>query len=68
MHEDACPAGARVLIVDDVLATGGTASAACELVEAVGGVVVGCGFFLEIEALGGRRRVRVRQLEVLVAR
>jgi len=68
MHEDACPAGARVLIVDDVLATGGTSQAACELVEAVGGEVVGCGFFLEIEALHGRSRLPGRQLEVLVVR
>ncbi len=68
MHEDACPASARVLIVDDVLATGGTASAACELVEAVGGNVIGCGFFLEIEALRGSERLGGRRFEVLLER
>jgi adenine phosphoribosyltransferase len=67
MHEDACPAGAKVLIVDDVLATGGTSRAACELVEAVGGKVVGCGFFLEIEALEGRARLQEQRLDVLVS-
>jgi len=68
MHEDACPSGARVLIVDDVLATGGTASAACELVEAVGGRVIGCGFLLQIEELRGGERLGGRDVEVLVSR
>jgi adenine phosphoribosyltransferase len=68
MHEDACPAGARVLIVDDVLATGGTSRAACELVEAVGGNVVGCGFFLEVAVLNGQERLQGRRVEVLIAR
>ena len=66
MHEDACPEGSRVLVVDDVLATGGTARAACELVEGVGGTVVGCGFLLVIEALGGAVRCRGRSMQVLV--
>jgi adenine phosphoribosyltransferase len=65
MHEDACPAGARVLVVDDVLATGGTARAACELVEGVGGRVVGCEFFLVIDALGGAHRLEGRRLHVI---
>jgi adenine phosphoribosyltransferase len=68
MHEDACPAGARVLIVDDVLATGGTSRAACELVEAVGGEVVGCGFLLEIGVLKGREQLRKRRVDVLIDR
>ena len=66
MHEDACPEASRVLVVDDVLATGGTARAACELVEGVGGRVVGCGFFLVIEALGGAGRLEGRPLQLLV--
>ena len=59
-HVDACASGSRVLVVDDVLATGGTADAACALVEAVGGTVVGCTFLLEIGPLRGRDRLRDR--------
>jgi adenine phosphoribosyltransferase len=66
MHEDACPASARVLVVDDVLATGGTAGAACELVEAVGGQVAGCSFLLRIRALNGQERIGGRRVEVLL--
>ena len=66
VHVDACPHPARVLVVDDVLATGGTAKAACELIEAVGGTVVGCGFLLAIRALAGQQRLEGRRVEVLV--
>ena len=66
MHEDACPPSARVLIVDDVLATGGTANAACELVESVGASVAGCAFLIAIQALSGSTRLRLRQLRVLL--
>jgi adenine phosphoribosyltransferase len=66
MHEDACPAPARVLVVDDVLATGGTAGAACALVEAAGGHVVGCAFLLEIAALDGASRLTGRMLRSLI--
>jgi hypothetical protein len=54
IHRDAIHPGERILVIDDVLATGGTAAATCRLVEALGGVVVGLGFLIEIEALGGR--------------
>ena len=54
IHQDAVAPGERVLIVDDVLATGGTASAAVRLVERLGGVVVGLGFVIELAFLGGR--------------
>jgi len=65
-HVDAVPAGARVLVVDDVLATGGTAAAACELVERLGGVVVGCAFLLELGFLGGRGRLGGERLHALL--
>jgi adenine phosphoribosyltransferase len=54
VHEDAIPKGARVLMVDDVLATGGTMAAACKLVEQVGGSVIGCAFLIELSFLNGR--------------
>jgi adenine phosphoribosyltransferase len=66
MHRDAIHPGERVLVVDDVLATGGTASATCRLVEALGGVVAGLGFLLEIDALNGRARLGERLVESLV--
>jgi adenine phosphoribosyltransferase len=57
LHSDAVAAGARVLVHDDLLATGGTAQALCELVEQLGGVVVGCGFLIELAFLNGRDRL-----------
>lgn len=57
MHEDAIRPGARVLVVDDVIATGGTAKAAAELVRQAGGEPLGCGFFVELGFLGGRERL-----------
>ena len=57
MHKDAIGNGHRVLIVDDLLATGGTAAAAARMVQDVGGVVVGLGFVIELTFLNGRRRL-----------
>lgn len=57
MHEDAVGHGARVLIVDDLLATGGTAAAVTRLVEGVGGNVVGLGFLVELTFLQGRQKL-----------
>lgn len=65
-HVDAVPTGARVLIVDDVLATGGTAAAACELIRSLGGEVVACAFLLELGFLDGRRRLAGERLEVVL--
>ncbi|MFI7588863.1 adenine phosphoribosyltransferase [Spongisporangium articulatum] len=55
VHKDAVKAGQRVLLVDDVLATGGTARAGRELVEGLGGKVIGARFLIELEALEGRK-------------
>lgn len=57
MHLDAVKPGDRILIVDDLLATGGTAAAACKLVEEAGGVVAGLGFLIELSFLDGRKRL-----------
>ena len=57
IHADAFAPGAKVLVVDDLLATGGTIDACCRLVEQVGGVVVGCAFLIELTDLGGVRRI-----------
>jgi adenine phosphoribosyltransferase len=57
MHEDAIEKGARVLIVDDVLATGGTAAAAAKLVRQVGGDLRGLAFLIELNVLSGRTRL-----------
>ena len=65
MHRDAIHPGERVLIIDDVLATGGTASATCRLVEALGGVVAGLGFLIEIGELDGRSKLAGRTIESL---
>ena len=54
LHSDAVAAGARVLVHDDLLATGGTAKALCELVELLDGEVVACGFLIELAFLDGR--------------
>jgi adenine phosphoribosyltransferase len=67
MHVDAFPPSSRVLIVDDVLATGGTADTACRLIEQAGGVVVGCSFLLTIGALNGVRRLSGRVTETLIS-
>lgn len=56
IHVDAIPQGANVLIVDDLLATGGTAEAACKLVQKTGGNLVGIAFLIELEALDGRAK------------
>jgi len=57
IHEDAIKPGQRVLIIDDLIATGGTAAATVQLVEALGGVVVGLAFLVELESLKGREKL-----------
>jgi adenine phosphoribosyltransferase len=65
MHRDAIHPGEKILVIDDVLATGGTAAATCRMVEELGGVVVGLGFLIEIGGLSGRDRLGDRHVESL---
>ena len=66
VHADAFIAGQRVLVVDDVLATGGTAEATFSLVEHAGGAVIGFTFLLELGFLNGRERLRGRPVHALL--
>jgi adenine phosphoribosyltransferase len=66
MHLDAIQQGERVLVVDDLLATGGTAAAACKLVDRLGGVVVGVSLLIELSFLPGREKLQGRKLSVLI--
>lgn len=66
IHRDAIAPGQKVLVVDDLLATGGTVGAAAELVEKLGGEIVGFGFLIELAFLGGRRRLGDRDVLSLV--
>jgi len=65
IHRDAIHPGERILVIDDVLATGGTAAATVRLVETLGGVVVGIGVLIELEELGGRARLEGHLVESL---
>jgi adenine phosphoribosyltransferase len=64
IHTDAIHRGERVLLIDDLIATGGTALASVELIEQAGGEVVGCGFIVDLPDLGGAARLRERGLRV----
>ena len=66
MHEDAVQPGERVIVADDLIATGGTARAACQLVEASGGAVAGVAAVVELAALGGRDRLHGYDVQVLL--
>jgi adenine phosphoribosyltransferase len=67
MHADALAAGARVLVHDDLLATGGTAAALCRLVEEAGATVAGCAFVIELAFLSGRERLAPHDVRSLVS-
>jgi adenine phosphoribosyltransferase len=66
IHLDAIPQGANVLIVDDLLATGGTVDACCQLVEKAGGKVVACAFLIELVGLGGAKKLGDKQILSLI--
>lgn len=66
VHTDAVGPGDRVLIIDDLLATGGTARASCELIESLGAEVAACGFIVELDALGGRDQLGDRPIHSLL--
>jgi adenine phosphoribosyltransferase len=66
LHQDAFPPGSRVLIIDDLVATGGTAAAAATLVELAGSQVVGFGFVIELLALQGRSKLPDRPILSLI--
>jgi len=67
LQTDAVHSGTRVLVHDDLLATGGTARALCELVEQLGGEVAGCGFLVELAFLDGRARLAPRPTHALIS-
>ena len=66
MHVDAIDKGDKVLIVDDLLATGGTAAAACKLTEKLGGIVVGVSFLIELSFIPGRAKLGDHKISVLI--
>jgi len=66
IHKDAVHKGQKVLIIDDLLATGGTMETACNLVEHLGGEVVGLGFLIELEELRGRDRLSKYKVESII--
>ncbi len=66
LHDDAIQAGERILLVDDLLATGGTTEAGIKLVERLGGEIVGCSFIVDLPALGGRDKLIAMGMDVQV--
>ncbi|MBJ2151996.1 adenine phosphoribosyltransferase [Paracoccus sp. IB05] len=64
IHEDALFAGERVLLVDDLLATGGTAAAGISLIERLGAEVIGCAFVVDLPDLGGRKKLEALGMDV----
>jgi len=66
IHKDAIGSGQKVLVVDDLLATGGTIEATCRMVEQLGGKVVAVAFLIELDFLGGRQKLGSREIYSLV--
>jgi adenine phosphoribosyltransferase len=65
-HIDAIDAGDRILLIDDLLATGGTAKASCQLVEELGGEVIACAFVIELAMLSGREQLSAYPIHSLI--
>jgi adenine phosphoribosyltransferase len=66
IHSDAVSKGDRVILVDDLIATGGTAAASCKLIEKLGAEVVGCAFVIELDALRGRDKLSAYPVHSLI--
>ncbi|WP_095588782.1 adenine phosphoribosyltransferase [Actibacterium ureilyticum] len=66
IHDDAIQPGERILVVDDLLATGGTAEAGIKLIERLGGEIVGCAFIVDLPELGGRQKLEALGMDVHV--
>jgi len=66
IHSDAVGEGDRVILVDDVIATGGTAAASCKLIEKLGAEVMACAFVIELDALQGRNRLQEYEVHSLI--
>ncbi len=66
VHVDALDNGDRVLLIDDLIATGGTAAASCELIEKLGAEIVGCAFVVELDFLNGRKKLSKYQIHSLI--
>ena len=66
IHDDAISAGERILVVDDLLATGGTAEAGIKLIERLGGDIIGCAFVVDLPELGGRKKLDAMGMDVHV--
>ena len=64
VHEDAMQPGEKILLVDDLLATGGTAEAGIRLIERLGAQVIGCAFVVDLPALGGRKKLEAMGMDV----
>ncbi len=66
VHIDALDSSDRVLLIDDLIATGGTAAASCELIEKLGAEIVGCAFVVELDFLNGRKKLSKYQIHSLI--
>ncbi len=66
IHTDAVDSGDRILLIDDLIATGGTAAASCQLIEQAGGEIAGCAFVIELDFLNGREKLANHQVHSLI--